>query len=442
MLAKDDFKNAAKTLKGSRDTGAQLYCALLRGAGLDVRLVCSLQPLSFQAGGPSMPRSFVSPSKKSSAEGAYMTENPAIISNKAHVSSSGEIGTNVTGMYSNPRRRLGHPNAADYALPQFNVSPKAPAKPKKKPIVESPFPVFWVEILDEAHQMWLPIDPLVTDSIAKPRVFEPPMSDRENSMSYVIAFEDSGSARDVTKRYTKAFNAKTRKTRIESTPKGEKWWKRTIKSYDRGWKSDLDQIEDIELSKAEAREPMPKNIIDFKDHPIYALERHLKRNEVLVATQESGKVAAGRDSKLPGGKKMESVYRRRDVKIARSGDAWYRLGRDIKLGEQPVKTVPAKRRPDEMDVVEEFDDRPGTNLYTEDQTELYKAPPIVNGRVPRNAFGNIDIYVPSMVPKGGIHVPRKSYRPCRRTLTDFYRRRIRSCRSPSRYRLCRSTHGV
>jgi xeroderma pigmentosum group C-complementing protein len=389
-----------------------------------------------------MPKSFGSQPKQSGMDGARMAESPAITGNNAHIQSSGEIGTTVTGMYSNPRRRLGHPNAADYTLPQFNSPHKPSPKSKKKQIVESPFPVFWVEILDEAHQMWLPIDPLVTDSIAKPRVFEPPMSDRENNMSYVIAFEDGGNARDVTKRYTKAFNAKTRKIRIESTPKGEKWWKRTMKSYDRGWKSDLDQIEDIELSKAEAREPMPKNIIDFKDHPIYALERHLRRNEVLVATQESGKVAAGRDSKLPGGKKMESVYRRRDVKIARSGDAWYRLGRDIKLGEQPVKTVPAKRRPDEMDIPEEFDERPGTNLYTEDQTELYKPPPIVNGRVPRNTFGNIDVYVSSMVPAGGVHLPCKSHQPYCQTPTKFYRRRVRSCRSPLRYRLRRSTDGV
>jgi xeroderma pigmentosum group C-complementing protein len=315
---------------------------------------------------------------------------------------------------------LGHPNAADYDLPQFNAPPQPSPKPKKKPIIESPYPVFWVEVLDEAHQMWLPVDPLVTESIAKPRMFEPPMSDRENNMSYVIAFEDDGNARDVTRRYAKAFNAKTRKNRIESTHKGEKWWRRTMKAYHRGWNSDLDQIEDIELSKIASREPMPKNIIDFKDHPVYALERHLKRNEILVATQEIGKVAAGRDSRVSGGKKMESVFRRRDVKIAKSGDAWYRLGRDIKMGEQPVKTVAAKRRPDEVSIDEEVDERPGTNLYTEDQTEIYQAPPVVNGRVPKNAFGNIDVYVSSMVPKGGIHLPRK-FQPSQQTKTHFYR---------------------
>ena len=43
-----DFREAANDLEGSRDIGAQLFCAMLRSAGVDARLVCSLQPLPFQ----------------------------------------------------------------------------------------------------------------------------------------------------------------------------------------------------------------------------------------------------------------------------------------------------------------------------------------------------------------------------------------------------------
>lgn len=35
-------------MQGSRDFGAQLFCALLRSVGVEARLVCSLQPLSFR----------------------------------------------------------------------------------------------------------------------------------------------------------------------------------------------------------------------------------------------------------------------------------------------------------------------------------------------------------------------------------------------------------
>jgi len=50
------------------------------------------------------------------------------------------------------------------------------------------------------------------------------------------------------------------------------------------------------------------------------------------------------------------------------------------------------------------DDDQGKALYAEFQTSLYIPPPIVQGRVPRNAFGNLDIYVPSMIPPGGVHI--------------------------------------
>lgn len=48
-MQQSDFRAAARSLEASRDTGAQLFCALLRSADVDARLVCSLQPLPFTA---------------------------------------------------------------------------------------------------------------------------------------------------------------------------------------------------------------------------------------------------------------------------------------------------------------------------------------------------------------------------------------------------------
>jgi xeroderma pigmentosum group C-complementing protein len=42
------------------------------------------------------------------------------------------------------------------------------------------------------------------------------------------------------------------------------------------------------------------------------------------------------------------------------------------------------------------------------QTELYIPPPVENGIIPKNNFGNIDIYTPSMIPAGGAHIIRPS----------------------------------
>ena len=47
-MQRTDYLSAAGKLEGSRDVGAQLFCAMLRAAGVDVRLVCSMLPLPFQ----------------------------------------------------------------------------------------------------------------------------------------------------------------------------------------------------------------------------------------------------------------------------------------------------------------------------------------------------------------------------------------------------------
>ena len=270
---------------------------------------------------------------------------------------------------------------------------------RKKRIRESSYPVYWVEAFNAAVQKWIPIDPLVTKTVGKPTKFEPPASDPENNMFYVVSFEDDGSARDVTRRYVRAYNAKTRKGRVETVKGGERWLQRVMKIYKRSYSLDRDQVEEAELAKKEAAEEMPRNVQDFKDHPYYALERHVKRNEVIDPKREVGKVSAGN-------KNLEPIYRRRDVHIVKSADGWYRLGMEIKAGEQPLKRVQPRRRVDREleDQVSDDEEQAGTGMYAAFQTKPYIAPPVVNGRIPKNTFGNFDIYVPSMVPKGGVHI--------------------------------------
>ena len=174
----------------------------------------------------------------------------------------------------------------------------------------------------------MPVDPLVTKTIAKPSKFEPPAGEPENSMTYVVAFEDDGSARDVTKRYVKAYNAKTRRERVETTKGGDRWLKRVMRMYKRPHHLDRDQLEDAELATKEASEPMPRNVQDFKDHPYYALERHLRRHEAIHPRREVGKVGAGRAGSAGA---LEPIFRRRDVHMVKSAEKWYRLGREIKV---------------------------------------------------------------------------------------------------------------
>ena len=47
IVSQNDFKQFAHSCEGSMDVGVQLFVCLLRGLGLDVRLVASLQPLGY-----------------------------------------------------------------------------------------------------------------------------------------------------------------------------------------------------------------------------------------------------------------------------------------------------------------------------------------------------------------------------------------------------------
>lgn len=75
------------------------------------------------------------------------------------------------------------------------------------------------------------------------------------------------------------------------------------------------------------------------------------------------------------------------------------------MGEQPLKHVPTRKGKDSMKENDtRGEDDAGTALYAFQQTTQYSAPPVINGRIPKNMYGNLDVYVPSMVPEGGFHI--------------------------------------
>lgn len=313
--------------------------------------------------------------------------------------------------FSSPLRRLGLRTSNPPPAPTYRIPPSRPTGPTE--INDSPYPIFWTEVFNPILNRWIPVEPLVRSTINKPRTgFEPAASDPFNTMSYVIAFEKDFSAHDVTRRYTPHYNAKIRRNRVESTSRngeGEEWMKKLLAAYERPMplqrylERDADEVG--ELAEHEEREEMPKNVEDFKDHPKYALERHLKRNEALAPLSRRIAIFSASSKKT-----TEHVFRREDVRTVRSSEQWYRLGRAVKAGEQPLKRVlPRKslqqsRRSASLGSDEQDVEAEGARLYAESQTELYVPPPIVNHIVPRNAFGNIEVFVPTMVPAGGRHI--------------------------------------
>ncbi|KAF2874484.1 hypothetical protein BDV95DRAFT_566264 [Massariosphaeria phaeospora] len=387
-IDRDDFRKAASSLHGSQDLGAQLFSALLRAIGVEARLVCSLQCLPF-----------ASAAQPSTPEKPTVGKNTIVLD--PYNNGKSPKPKSSTSSRSKPLSRLEKVLGERHPVLNAGVAPKA----RKK--YQSPYPVYWVEAFNASQQKWVPIDPLATFTVNAPEKLEPPLSFSSNSLVYAVAFEDDYVAKDVTRRYAKAYNAKTRKFRVETTPNGDKWWKGALKFFKRPTVLDRDQVEDAALARKEGAEGVPKNVQDFKGHPIYVLERHLRHNEVIHPRNQVGKVNVG-TSMNP---KMEPIYRRSDVHMVRSADKWYRLGQDVKGKEQPLKHAkPKKGRrlsvPPDMNE-DDQQEEVGAGLYAPFQTEIYVPPPVTRGRVPRNAYGNLDIYVPSMIPSGGTHIRHK-----------------------------------
>ncbi|KAL8705320.1 MAG: hypothetical protein Q9201_001566 [Fulgogasparrea decipioides] len=389
-MQKSDFLRCAEKNEGSRDVGAQLFCALLRSAGVETRLVCSLQvlPLTTAAKG-------ATPQKPPIKPMPVIDYNPASSENDSdHYRSSPKPSKRPIGS-TGGLTRFANPNPQPRPIP---VLPPSPPRPKK--FRESSQPILWVEALNPVSQKWTPIDPLVTQTLGKSSALTPSLSDPLNALTYIITFNDDLTAKDVTRRYTRSYTSKIMKQRVDLTPKGKLWFEKVLKlfQYPGRRKSKRDEAEDLELAKKEAAEPMPRAIQDFKNHPAYALERHLRRNEVIHPRNEIGKVnTAGVAGGKNTGAKSESVFRRKDVVICRSADAWFRLGREIKEGEQPLKRLPPPptstttrriaRSPSLDDEASESEES-GKLLYAEHQTRLYSPPPIPpSGRpLPRNAY--------------------------------------------------------
>lgn len=393
----EQFLACARMMEGNRDMGAVLLVTFLRMLKLEARLVCSLQPVALAV------------TRQTSIDVVETSpKKVAVIETPARPASPAARGRTLS------RPRLG----AISRKPAAQAKPAQPVYQPVKPVGESGQPIFWAEVFDVAAQKWYPIDPLVTGTVNKPSQLEPPQSDPTNLMSYVLAMEADGSARDVTLRYARHYNAKTRKLRVDSVPGGAAWWAKVMRLYrsrNPGVR-DRNAIEDAELARRELQEPPPGNVEDFKNHPHFALPRHLRRDEMIdLRAKECGAVTVARGV-------TEHFYPRRSVMKLKSVWGWYLLGLEIKPGEQALKHVKARRRlnnrarslsPDGHGDSHPFEDVPTSDgvqdaaepLFAHYQTQSIPRKAIgPDGAIPVSRFGTMDLFVDSMLPIGCVHL--------------------------------------
>ncbi|EDO17085.1 hypothetical protein Kpol_1025p4 [Vanderwaltozyma polyspora DSM 70294] len=257
------------------------------------------------------------------------------------------------------------------------------------------FPIFWCEVWDKFGKKWITIDPINFKTIEQVRLhskLEPKgvEASKRNIMRYVIGYDRKKGCRDITRRYVHWYNCKCRRKRITKDEDEEIWYHKLIDSLHKRKRTKIDDYEDIYFDQRDQDEGMPDNIQDLKTHPLYILEQSLKQNQIL----RSGCKECGFLKLQNKTKGVLKVYLRSDVIDLKSSREWYMKGRILKKGSRCLKKIKKRR----FNPIEGSDDE--ERLYPYEDTEMY-IPPLANedGEIVKNAFGNIEVFTPSMIPQ-------------------------------------------
>lgn len=206
-------------------------------------------------------------------------------------------------------------------------------------------------------------------------------------MSYVLAWNNDGSVKDVSPRYISRLGSKKSKLRVE-----DGWFEQTLQPYRVRRQTRRDRTEDLKFDKLLNKRPFPEKIGEYKNHPRFAIDRHLLRNEAIYP----------RDAIILGYIKDEPIYPRDCVHVLFSREGWLRQAKTVKLYEEPYKVVKAKAKYDRLTGTSITGLQ--TELFGTWQVEDYEPPVAQNGLVPRTAYGNVDLFKPCMLPKGTVHL--------------------------------------
>ena len=486
-----DFRKLAKSCEGSRDVGAQLFTALIRGLGIEARLITSLQPVGFgwskneessekRSNVPKTPKmndmdEVSAPSEESDLGTTPMAKPKRSVRKKDSLRGASTVSKDLSEN-SVVDSREDIPSDNDDAASIVDITPSTPHRRTHMSYDrDMPFPTYWTEVVSPITSEIIPVDPIILiPSVAMSPEHLAQFESRgikadkaKQVFGYIVAYSTDGTAKDVTTRYLKRhmWPGRTKGVRIpvEKVPVYNKtgkikhyeeydWFKTVMSGYSRTADmrtvaDDIEEGKDLTAVKHEKKELKVSEgtLQSYKNSAEYVLERHLRREEALRPGSKPVKAfTVGKGDKM----KEEPVYRRDDVETCRTSESWHKEGRAVKpgtlfqscppygfsprrnaesglvIGEFPMKMVPVRAvtltRKREVEEAERDGEKLKQGLYALHQTDWIIPPPIENGIIPKNAFGNMDCYVPTMVPEGAVHIPLKNtVRICKRLGIDF-----------------------
>ncbi|XP_067400430.1 DNA repair protein complementing XP-C cells isoform X1 [Emydura macquarii macquarii] len=267
----------------------------------------------------------------------------------------------------------------------------------------------WLEIFVEREDRWICVD------CVHGIVNQPPLCFKyaTKPVSYIVGIDTNGHVKDVTQRYDPAWMTSTRKYRVDP-----QWWEDTLEPY-RSRSVEREKKEEREFLVKLQDQPLPTAIGEYKNHPLYALKRHILKYEAIYPETAA----------ILGYCRGEAVYSRDCVHTLHSRDTWLKQARVVRIGEVPYKMVKGFSNQARKARLIEPSNREKNDLalFGLWQTEEYQPPVAVDGRVPRNEYGNVYLFLPCMLPIGCVQlklpnlhkVARKLDIDCVQAITGF-----------------------
>ena len=267
-----------------------------------------------------------------------------------------------------------------------------PTKHARK--VNNPNPLYWVEAKDKDKILAIDVfngfwteDAFVEDKFVLPQ-------------GYIVSITPNLAVLDSTPKYIEKWSEIHRKARMLN----HEFWDSFIADQPKHWLT-LQEHSKI-MKKIMVARGFPKSLGGFKHNLVFALEKDNLKIEALYP----------KDAPILGTFKNHNVYSRDNVMALKQIIVIKKEGRALKEGEIPYKIVKQKIIYDRWPGDDRWKDLP---LYGDWQTEWYKAPTAENGVVPRNEFGNVELFKPWMLPKNSVHVDLPgSYALARRLKID------------------------
>lgn len=267
-------------------------------------------------------------------------------------------------------------------------SPAANGEEEAKPVVEKkkePEEImekldFWLEVYLVDEKKWCCVD-LCNCKLDEPNV----LTELSRPFNYLVSYDvDRHCIKPAEKNYCDNwYTPGFRKGRCE-----DKWWDSVMASLGPVKQADKDKADEIKTEQILTKQDMPKSDNSFRNHPLYVLEKHLLKFQGIYPPE------------VPplGFFKEQPIYPRDCVHILRSRETWLRQARTVKHGETAYKVVKARPKRDKYtgDFIRDLP----LELFGEWQTGPYDPPQATDGKVPRNCYGNVDMYQDCMLPKG------------------------------------------